>query len=116
MKINLDKIFASVATATMLALPIVSVASLSANAIEVPQRVINGLYRTSAEDFFQAGQRQFEREIQIFQDRRLASEEPILNVSDEMQVQERLSPLEIRNLSPREDNRRNLHKPRHRRY
>ena len=116
MKINLDKIFASVATATMLALPIVSVASLSASAIEVPQRVINGLYRTSAEDFFREGQRKFEREIQLLQDRRLASEEPILNVSDEMQVQDRLSPLELRNLSPRDDNRRNINKPRNRRY
>lgn len=116
MKINLDKIVASAATATLLALPIASVVSLSASAIEVPQRVINGLYRTSAEDFFREGQRKFEREIQLLQDRRLASEEPILNVSDEVRVQDRLSPLELRNLSPREDNRRNIHKPRNRRY
>lgn len=115
MKLTVDKIFPRIGTATLLALSVMSVASLPASAIEVPQRVINGLYRTSAEDFFREGHRRFEREIQILQQRRLASEQPILDVSEQQRIQEQLSPLEMRNLSPGNNQRRNIRKYRDRR-
>lgn len=99
MKITLNKICPSVATATMLAFPIVLLVSVQARAIDIPQRVTNGLFRSSSEDFFREGRRQFEREVQILQDRRLSSEEPILK-RDDVRIQEQLSPLEMRNNSP----------------
>ncbi|MCL1467529.1 hypothetical protein [Argonema galeatum] len=99
MKITLNKICRSVATATVLAFPIVLLASVQARAIDIPQRVTNGLFRSSSEDFFREGRRQFEREVQILQDRRLSSEEPILK-TDDVRIQEQLSPLEMRNISP----------------
>ena len=99
MKITLNKICRSVATATVLAFPIVLLASVQARAIDIPQRVTNGLFRSSSEDFFREGRRQFEREVQILQDRRFSSEEPILK-RDDVQIQEQLSPLEMRNNSP----------------
>ncbi len=92
--------FANLPIAFALAFPLLAVVSLPSFAIAVPQRVTNGLYRSSSEDFFQEGRRQFEREINILLKRPLAKEEPVLDVSDELPVQERLSPLEIQNLSP----------------
>lgn len=99
MKIIQNQIFATIATATALAFPIVLLVTLPTRAIDIPQRVTNGLFRSSSEDFFREGRRQFEREIQILQDRRLDSENPILN-TDDVRTQEQLSPLEMRNNSP----------------
>lgn len=99
MKIIQNQILTTIATGTVLAFPIVLLVSLPTRAIDIPQRVTNGLFRSSAEDFFREGRRQFEREIEILQDRRLDSENPILN-TDDVRTQEQLSPLEMRNNSP----------------
>ena len=115
MKITLHKIFSCFTTATVLALPIIFLPSLPAGAIEVPQRVTNGLYRSSAEDFFREGQRKFEREIPIITERRLSTPENILEISDDLRVEERLSPLEMRNRSPQNKERSNMRRYRQRR-
>lgn len=107
MKIFRKSRFGNLPIAFAFALPLLSVASFPSFAIAVPQQVTNGLYRSRSEDFFEEGRRQFEREINILLKRPLAKEEPVLDVSDELQIQERLSPLEIQNLSPGSRNRSN---------
>ncbi|MFB2938842.1 hypothetical protein ACE1B6_26620 [Aerosakkonemataceae cyanobacterium BLCC-F154] len=71
--------------------------SLLANT--VPQRVINGLYRSSSEDFFQQGKRQFEQEIKILMQQLLIEPESLLNISDEVEIKEE-EILEKPNFSP----------------
>lgn len=110
MKIFWKSWFGNLPIAFAFALPLLTVVSLPSFAIAVPQRVTNGLYRSSSEDFFQEGRRQFEREINILLKRPLAKEEPVLDVSEELGIQERLSPLEIQNLSPDSRNRSNHRK------
>ena len=73
------KTIAFTATALLLGLP------LKARADSPPQYIINGLsYPTSAQRFFEEGQRQLNQEIQNLSKQERLSAEKLLQISDEI--------------------------------
>lgn len=98
MKINPALILYRLANATGWGISLILLLSSPILANTIPQQVTNGLYRSSSEDFFQQGKRQFETEIQILMRQLLSAPESLLNISDELKIKEEV--LEKPNLSP----------------
>ncbi|MGA9380664.1 MAG: hypothetical protein WBV73_18010 [Phormidium sp.] len=88
MKTNLDRVAYRLVKATVEGVPLILLLSSPILANTIPQRVTNGLYRSSSEDFFAEGKRQFEQEIQILMRQLLIEPESLLNISDEVQIKE----------------------------
>ena len=88
MKINPALILYQLANATVWGISLILLLSSPILANTIPQQVTNGLYRSSSEDFFEQGKRQFETEIQILMRQLLTEPESLLNISDEVQIKE----------------------------
>lgn len=71
---------------TLSALTVVLFLSSPILANNVPQQITNGLYRSSSQDFFEQGKRQFDKEIEILIQQLLREPESLLNISDEVQI------------------------------
>ena len=77
--LSLGKTIALTATALLLGL------ACKARADSPPQQIINGLsYPTSAQRFFEEGQRQLNQEIQDLSEQKRLSAEKLLQISDEI--------------------------------
>lgn len=99
MKTNLDRIFHRLVNATVWGVTLIILLSSPLLANTIPHRVINGLYRSSSEDFFEQGRREFEQEIEILMQQLLIEPESLLNISDEVEVKEE-EVLEVPDFSP----------------
>ncbi|XWK90252.1 MAG: hypothetical protein U7127_09435 [Phormidium sp.] len=99
MKILMARIGCRLVNGTLGGLSLILLQSSSLLANTIPYQVTNGFYRSSSEDFFQQGKRQFEKEIQILMRQLLSEPESLLNISDEVQIKEE-EVLENHNLSP----------------
>lgn len=99
MKIHLAQIVCRVVNGVLGGVSLILFQSSSLLANTIPYQVTNGLYRSSSEDFFGQGKRQFEKEIQILMRQLLSEPESLLNISDEVEIKEE-EVLEKPNLSP----------------
>lgn len=97
--INLDQILYQLVNATVWGFWFILLLNSPILANTIPQRVTNGLYRSSSEDFFQQGKRQFEKEIQILMQQLLVEPESLLNISDEVKIKDEEIPEKL-NSSP----------------
>jgi hypothetical protein len=88
MKVNLNQTVYQLVNALIWGFSLILVMSSPILANTIPQRVTNGLYRSSSEDFFQQGKRHFEKEIQILIRQLLIEPESLLNVSEEVKITE----------------------------
>jgi hypothetical protein len=70
------------------------------------QQVINGLsYPTGSQRFFEAGQRQFERELDDLVEGKYPPSESLLRIDEDLLRQSHLSPTELQMLPKKEDPR-----------
>lgn len=88
MKIQIAQIVCRGVNATLWGLSLILLHSSPLLANTIPSQVTNGLSRSSSEDFFGQGKRQFEKEIQILMRQLLLQPESLLNISDEVQIKE----------------------------
>ncbi|MFB2836723.1 hypothetical protein [Floridanema evergladense] len=88
MKINIDRTVCRAVRVTVWGVSLTLLMSSPILANTIPHQVINGLYRSSSEDFFLQGKRQFEKEIQILRRQLLIEPRSLLNISDEVQIKE----------------------------
>lgn len=88
MKFSLTQIIYQLINSTVGGLALILFLSSPLLANNVPQRITNGLYRSSSEDFFEQGKRQFEKEIQILMQQLLIEPESLLTISDEVQIKD----------------------------
>lgn len=88
MKFSLNQIVYQLINSTVggLALTVLLSSPLLAN--NIPQRITNGLYRSSSEDFFEQGKRKLEEEIQILMQQLLIEPESLLNISNRVQIKD----------------------------
>lgn len=96
MKFTLNLIVYQVINSTLGALTLILFLSSPLLANNVPQQITNGLYRSSSQDFFEQGKRQFDKEIEILIQQLLREPESLLNISDEVQIKdEKLENLDV---------------------
>ena len=96
MKVPLNQVVCSVINATLVAPILMLFLSSPLLANNVPQRITNGLYRSSSQDFFEQGKRQFDKEIEILIQQLLIEPELLLNIIDEVQIKdEKLENLDV---------------------
>lgn len=96
MKLTLNLIVYQVINSTLGALTLILFLSSPLLANNVPQQITNGLYRSSSQDFFEQGKRQFDKEIEILIQQLLIEPESLLNISDEVQIKdEKLENLDV---------------------
>ncbi|OKH40508.1 hypothetical protein NIES2119_02530 [[Phormidium ambiguum] IAM M-71] len=100
MKSSLNHLVSQVINTTLGALTLMLFFSSPLLANNVPQQITNGLYRSSSQDFFEQGKRQFDKEIEILIQQLLIEPESLLNISDEVQIKEQ----KLENLDVLSDN------------
>lgn len=96
MKVPLNQVVCPVINATLVSPILMLFLSSPLLANNVPHRITNGLYRSSSQDFFEQGKRQFDKEIEILIQQLLIEPESLLNIIDEVQIKdEKLENLDV---------------------
>jgi len=88
MRVPLNQVVYQVINVTLGTVSLMLFFSSPLLANNVPHRVTNGLYRSSSQEFFEQGKRQFDKEIEILIQQLLIKPESLLNINDEVQIKD----------------------------
>lgn len=88
MKLPLNQVVYQVINVTVGTLTLMLFFNSPLLANNVPHRLTNGLYRSSSQEFFEQGKRQFDKEIEILIQQLLRKPESLLNINDEVQIKD----------------------------